>query len=169
MEDVVGFGVLMFVVILLAAVAISRNKQERHEGTAKGEPLEDPLRPQHDHPWAFFLLAASLLANVALGYLFYDLRKDLDASEQRVNDAVEAGEARIRSEIESAIARIPDVTAIESSVAEQERVNERQERILGQLVSQTSSDPQIQASSIETPFFCSGELAVWDAFRGLSC
>lgn len=169
MENIVGFGLLIFVVILLAAVAASKHKQAEPESAAENEPREDLLRPQHDHPWAFSLLAASLVANATLGYLSYDLRQDLDASEQRVNDAVEAGEERIRSEIAAAIARIPDLTGIENSLAEQERVNDRQEQILEQLVTQTSFDPQIDPSSIDTPLFCSGEFAVWDTFRGLSC
>lgn len=147
------------------------------------DETEDPLHPKHDHPWAFALLGIALIALAVLGFLVVDLRRDLAAASSSIEDAVQAGEDAIEVALAQALAAVPDTAELERADADLERINRQQQTQLDahSRMLQAQADllsgltgfgsSSIDASDIDVPLFCNGELAIWSSGfgRGLTC
>jgi hypothetical protein len=68
--------------------------------------------------WAVRLfLALSVLANVALGFGYVELRQDLDGADERIDETAADAEESIELATASALAEIPDTDQLDTDVA----------------------------------------------------
>ena len=67
------------------------------------------------------LLAISLMANIALGYVVAELRSDFDNASAVLDDKLVEAEDRLDARIASAEQRIPDVDDIQNDLTDLER------------------------------------------------
>lgn len=190
--SVAGVLLVICVGLVIAAATKSKPKQTGHGSTPPAPPPREERQrvtvgAAHRHPWVATLLGLSLAANLVLAILLSvvanqmaDAEEQIEATaaegEDQIDEAIAEGQDRIDAALAAAVATIPDTASLERNVAAEQRTNQEQELQLDRLetmISQLTAfrSDRIDPSDIDTPLFCSGEIAVWGGSfsNGLTC